>query len=99
MSFKKQLHCVAFAPAKKVPAKYGFKVHNLYSEEDGVTGRWASEQDGLTYNVEMVKCLSPRSITRGLKEHSFLGPTLQKGLKDQIEDIRKERKFFHGNTR
>ena len=97
--FKKQFYCLALAPAKKIPKEYGLEVYNIYSDKDGITGRWADEKDEFTYNVEILECKAKKSFNRGLKEHSFMGSTLQKGLNDKVIDIRKERGFYNGNTR
>jgi RHS repeat-associated protein len=97
---KKQLFNISMAPAKNMPTEYGLEAYNLFSEKDGITGLWANEQDGLTYNVEFLECISPRSERIfWFADHGMMGSTLQKGAERKIEKIRDFRRFYDGNIR
>ena len=97
---KQHLYNISLGPAKKIPTEYCLEAYNLYSEKDSITGWWAHEQDEFTYNLEILKCITPRSERiLFLADHGFLQPTYQKGLEGRLEKIQKERGFYNGNTR
>ena len=83
-----------------MPNEYGLKVYNIFSEKDRITG-WASKKkDERTYNVKMLKCTSPGSeLTLWITEHYFMGPTYQRGVDSELQEVRKNIGFYNGNTR
>ncbi len=98
--FTEQFYNVSFAPAQKIPTEYALRAYNVYSDKDRITSRWAHEQDGFTYDVKFIKCISPRrERIIWIADHGFMGSTYQKELHGQLEDIRKERGFYNGHTR
>ncbi|MES2199811.1 MAG: RHS repeat-associated core domain-containing protein [Chlamydiota bacterium] len=98
---KNQYYSLSIGSAQLIPDSYGLAVYNIYSDNDFVTKRYATEQnDGFTYNVEFLKCQSSIWEQTGfIADHAFLGTTYQLGIDDKVMNTRKNRGFYSGNTR
>lgn len=82
------INCVAFGPAECIPKAFGYKVLNIYSDKDFVTGRYAKPNDPL-YDVKIVSAITPWWQRMGyLADHGILKPTYTTARKKYIEDIK-----------
>ena len=89
------INCVAFGPAECIPKAFGYKVLNIYSDKDFVTGRYAKPNDPL-YDVKIVSAITPWWQRMGyLADHGILKPTYSFHRQDYIRDIKKNKGGYY----
>ena len=91
----------AFGPAKPTPTNYARSAVSFYSSEDHITlplsMRFFKDPN---YDIKVLPCISPRSSRIGhVADHTFLAPTYQGALQDQLKKLREGYGFYDGKVR
>lgn len=96
-----QLHVFALAPAQPVPFKPYCSATNAYSVNDDITGPLAFFYlFNPDYYIKPLKCESSwNQLSAYFADHSFLGNTYQKALRDEIQTLRLEHGFYDPKKR
>ncbi len=95
---QEQLHCLGMGSAKPIPSEYGYKIANVYSEKDFITGWFALKyRNNPKYDVRFVRCRSSWSEkTAFLADHAYRGSTYQQEQFEYVGDLRKKWGFHDG---
>ena len=99
---QKHLYILALGPSHPLPREHGFRVYNIYSTEDHVTG-WFGILPSFNkskYDISFVPSsanLWDRLMFRS--EHGIMGKTYQEMLRNRMKDIRRDYGFYNDAVR
>ena len=98
---QQQLYYLGIGPAKPAPLDYGYRVTNIYSKQDFITGWFALKYaNDPKYDVQFVPCKSAWSDRTGyFADHGYLGGTYQQSQDLYLGRLRKKEGFYNGKTR
>ncbi|MCH9618909.1 MAG: hypothetical protein SP4CHLAM5_10520 [Chlamydiia bacterium] len=81
---EKHVYVTGVGPAESIPKAYGINAWNYYSNQDAITG-WFASKDGDRYNVEWVDAITPMSKrTMGFADHTIKGDTYHSVIQNRI---------------
>jgi RHS repeat-associated protein len=90
---------LGLAPAIPFPKQFAKEAINVVSESDKVVCRFLNAyKNNPDYNLEYLKCLSPKSLF-STGDHGFFDKTLQTSLRNELKNFDKNYGFYRGRQK
>jgi hypothetical protein len=96
-----QLIVFAVAPAEPISWRDCYEATNIYSDKDGITGRYGKKYiNNPDYNIKFVKCKSSwKECIGGIADHGFTGTTYWEERTDKVKRLREKHGFYDSRKR